>query len=158
MNFFLSAHTAPRYHIPIYILRGISVMNNKQLTRHWFDEVWNHKNCTTIDDLLFPDANLHGLSGTPTPIAGPGGFKQFHTAFLQAFPDIHVTLTHCFAEEDVTSFRFTFTATHTGPGFGPPTNRKVHATGLGLARWKDGKIAEAWNEFDRHGLFQQIAP
>ena len=133
-------------------------MDNKQLTRRWFDEVWNKQNRAVIDELLQPDAPLHGLSGSPTHVTGPGGFKQFHTAFLQAFPDVHVTLTHVFAEDDFTTMRFTFTATHTGPGFGPPTGRTVNASGLGIARWKDGKIAEAWNEFDRHWLMQQIAP
>jgi len=130
---------------------------NKQLSQRWFEEVWNKQNRTAIDELLDPKVIAHGLSGTDAPVVGPEGFKAFHDSFLQAFPDIHTTVTHCFAEDDHTTIQFTFTAAHTGPGFGPPTGRRVKVSGICIVRWRDGKIVEGWNEFDRHGLMQQIA-
>jgi len=130
---------------------------NKQLTRRWFDEVWNKRNRAAIDELLDADAIVHGLSGTVEPVRGREGFKQFHEAFLAAFPDIRVTPTHCFTEEDFATVRFTFEATHSGPGFGEPTNRHIKCSGIAIVRWRDGKMIEGWNEFDRHGLMQQIA-
>jgi predicted ester cyclase len=38
----------------------------------------------------------------------------------------------------------------------PPTNRPVQLHGMVIARTKDGKIAEVWNNFDFLSLYQQI--
>ena len=57
--------------------------------RQWFQEVWNERREQTIDELMAPDAKVHGLAGGV--IEGPEGFKPFHRAFCGAFADLGST-------------------------------------------------------------------
>ena len=59
-------------------------VNADPLTR-WFDEVWNRGNADTIDELLAPDATLHGLA--PGDLTGPGAFRAFHASFTATFSE-----------------------------------------------------------------------
>jgi len=69
------------------------VKDNETLIRRWFDEVWNEGRVDTIDELFSEDGIAHGLSDdTGNPLRGPSGFKEFHTKFREAFPDIVVTV------------------------------------------------------------------
>ena len=58
---------------------------------------------------------------------------------------------------DTTAVRFTAHGTHSGDGLGvKATQRKIRVTGICMMRWKNGMIAEGWNEFDAAGLMRQI--
>jgi predicted ester cyclase len=47
--------------------------------------------------------------------------------------------------------------THEGEFQGiPPTGRQVAATGVGIGRIQDGRIAEAWAAYDALGVMQQL--
>jgi hypothetical protein len=48
-------------------------------------------------------------------------------------------------------------ATHTGSLQGmPPTGKPVRVTGVNVARFAEGKIAESWFNFDMLTLLQQV--
>jgi predicted ester cyclase len=38
----------------------------------------------------------------------------------------------------------------------PPTGRTVHVTGITILRVADGKVIEAWQNWDMLGMMQQI--
>jgi steroid delta-isomerase-like uncharacterized protein len=127
---------------------------NKAVVRRWFDEVWNHGNADAIDHLMAPNAVVHGL-GEDTP--GSEGFKRFHAAYREAFPDVHIEIEDLVAEGDKVAFRWTATATHRGASLGfAATNRNVRFEGMGIIRAQDGKIVEGWNTFDQLGMLQQL--
>jgi hypothetical protein len=47
--------------------------------------------------------------------------------------------------------RVLVTGTHTGPGFpAAPKGNRTSSPGMCIARVKDGKIIESWNNFDFH--------
>jgi hypothetical protein len=47
--------------------------------------------------------------------------------------------------------------THTGEFMGmPATGRTVAATGMSLQRFENGKIVEAWDNWDQLGAFAQL--
>src|SRR5437016_5920405 len=125
----------------------------KALTRRWFEEVWNKGNTAVIDQLLAPDAVAHGLGAPSTNLRGAAVFRPFYETFRSAFPDLKIQVHDVLAEGDQTATRFSFTATHTGAfqGFAP-TRRRIRATAIAIARWKDGRMIEAWNEFDAAGM------
>jgi steroid delta-isomerase-like uncharacterized protein len=130
----------------------------KALTRRWFDEVWNQGRESVIDELLRPDAIAHGLADVGGPLPAPETFRRFYRQFRSGIPDIHITVDQVITEGDTAAARITCDGTHSGDGMGvPATGRKVHFTGLCMIRWKDGQIAEGWNEFDAAGLMRQIA-
>ena len=136
----------------------MSTAQNKELTRRWFEEVWNQRRSEAIDPLLAPDGIAYGLDAPgSTPKPGPEHFRAFWQKFCGAFPDLRVVIEDVIGEGDKTAARFRFHGTHRGDHLGPAaTGRPISATGMCLIRWRNGQIVEGWNEFDSMRLFQQI--
>ena len=129
----------------------------RKLSRDWFEIVWNQKDDSGIGRLAASDVVVHGLDESGNPQKGTDLFKKFRRAFLSAFPDIHVDVEDVLVESDKTAIRLKFSGTHTGEGIAiPPTGRKFVATAIVIVRWRDGKIAESWNEFDATGMMRQL--
>lgn len=131
--------------------------DNKALTRLWFEEVWNKKRDEAIDELFRVDGIAHGLAESGEDLPGPNEFRRFYRQFLSGIPDLRITVSQVIAEGDMTAVRFTAYGTHAGDGLGiKATGRPVRISGICMVRWKDGKIIEAWNEFDASSLTRQI--
>lgn len=130
---------------------------NKELTRRIFNEVWNQKKLGLIDELVSPDY-IHHDSGTATVQTGIEGYKQFVRLFQNAFPDIRFTIQDEISEGDKVVIRWTVTGTHRGdlPDL-PATNKAISLSGISIARLKDGKGIESWNNWDGLGMMQQLA-
>jgi predicted ester cyclase len=124
----------------------------------WFEEVWNNQNEAAVDEMLAADGVGYGLSEPDgSPIVGPESFKRFHRAFVSAYPDLKVTVVDTIVEGDKIAARFNVTGTHSGEGIGlVPTNKGVEFTGIAIVRVQDGKIVEAWNEFDFMKMYTQL--
>jgi steroid delta-isomerase-like uncharacterized protein len=131
---------------------------NKALIRRWFEEVWNKGRVAAIDEMFHSEGVAHGLGDGPeAKLHGPNGFKPFFQSFYSTFPDINVTIDRIISEGDLVAAHCTVRGTHTGNGLGvEATQKPIQFTGLTMARIKDGKIIEAWNNFDFQALFQQI--
>ena len=133
-------------------------MKSKTLAHEWFEEVWNKSQIKAIDRLLADDAVAHGLfDENGQELRGPAGFKPFFLQLTKAFPDIHVEVADTISEGDKIAARCIVTGTHRGEMLGvPASNRRVQFTGIAIIRVKDGKIVEAWNNFDFQALSKQI--
>jgi steroid delta-isomerase-like uncharacterized protein len=131
---------------------------NKTLAHHWFEEVWNKGRADAIDEMFADEGVAHGLTDAGgNELCGPANFKLFFHSFRNAFPDIQVTVEETVAEGDKLAARCTVRGTHRGEGIGfAATNTPVEFTGMCLLRIKDGKIVEAWNNFDFMSMFQQV--
>jgi steroid delta-isomerase-like uncharacterized protein len=124
----------------------------------WFEEVWNNRSEEAIDELFAEDGIANGLNDAEgSPLRGPEGFKTLHRAFLAAYPDLNITVEDMISEGDKLAARCTVRATHTGEGLGIlPTDQPVEFTGMTIVKIKDGKIIEAWNEFDFMKMYSQV--
>jgi steroid delta-isomerase-like uncharacterized protein len=131
---------------------------NKQLVRRWFDEVWNKGRAEGIDEMFAENGIAHGLSDDPAnPITGPGNFRPFHTLFREAFPNIMIVIEDMVAEGDKVAARCSVRAKHEGDFRGKEaTQAPVQFTGMTIVRIENGKIAEAWNNFDFMSLHKQV--
>ena len=131
---------------------------NKALLRRWFAEVWNNGRAEAIDEMLDAEGIVHGLSDDESkPLRGPQDFKPFHEVFRGAFPDIDVTVDEVIAEGDLVAARCSVRGQHSGDHLGvAATNAPVKFTGMVFARVRDGKIIEAWNNFDFLKMNRQI--
>jgi len=132
------------------------VKENVELMRRWFREVWNEAKVETIHELFSPDASLTGHYGTKSAIRGPHEFLPFVQLIRTAFPDIKLKVEDAFGAHDKVVVRWIATGIHSGEGFGPPSNKTVHVTGVTIARIADGKIVEGWDNWDQLGLLEQI--
>ncbi len=131
---------------------------NRALIHRWFEEVWNKGRAEAIDELFADDGIANGLADeSGAPLRGPSGFKPFFQKFRDAFPDVEVIVEDTVVEGDKVAARCRVRATHKGEGLGfAATNNPVEFTGITIVRIKDGKIAEAWNNFDFMSMSRQI--
>lgn len=132
--------------------------HERSLPARWFEAVWNQGSTAAIDEMLAPDAVVHGLSDAQgNSISGSEVFKEYHGAFRSAFPNVNVVVEDTISEGDKVVSRVRVTATHSGPGLGfAAADQAVEFTGITIIRVEDGRIAEAWNAFDFLGMFQQL--
>jgi steroid delta-isomerase-like uncharacterized protein len=132
--------------------------HNKALVQRWFEEVWNKGRGEAVTEMFAADGIAHGLaSADGTPLRGPDGFREFHAKFRAAFPDIAVTIEDMVAEGDRVAVRCNVRGKHTGDSLGfAATHAPVEFSGMSIVRIKDGKIVEAWNNFDFMKMNQQL--
>ena len=130
-------------------------MAEAEFMHRWFEEVWNNKNEAAIEELFAEDGIGYGLGAEN--IVGPEQFKVFHRAFVAAYPDLRVTVEDSVVEGDKIAVRCKVTGSHDGDGIGvAATNQPVEFTGMVIVRVKDGKIVEAWNEFNFMEMYRQV--
>lgn len=126
--------------------------------RRWFEEVWNKGREEAIDEMFAEDGIAHGLADqTGAQLRGPNDFKPFFHSFRGAFPDIEVIVEDTIAEGDRVAARCRLRATHAGDTLGfAATQKPMEITGIAIVRVRDGKIVEAWNNFDFMTMRQQL--
>jgi len=132
--------------------------NNKALLKRWFEEVWNKGRADAVEEMFAADGIAHGLSDDAgNPLRGPEGFKEFHTKFRTAFPDMRVTIEDMIAEGDKVAARCSVRGRHSGDSLGfAATYARVEFSGITIIRVKDGKIVEGWNNFDFMKMNRQL--
>ena len=132
--------------------------HNKAFIRRWFEEVWNKGREEAIDEMFAEEGVANGLEDeSGNPLRGPVGFKPFFRKFREAFPEIEVTVEDTIAEGDKVAARCTVRGRHRGGALGfAATEQPVEFTGMTIVRVRDGKIVEAWNNFDFMTMFQQL--
>jgi len=131
---------------------------NKALLRRWFDEVWNNGRADAINEMFDEDGIAHGLSDdAANPIRGPRDFRPFHAVFREAFPNMEIVIEDMVAEGDKVAARCSVRAKHEGGFMGrAATQAPVDFNGMTIVRIDNGKIVEAWNNFDFMTLHKQV--
>ena len=129
---------------------------NIDLTKRWFEEVWNQGREEAIDRLYASDAVAYGLDGGDG-VRGPEGFKPFHRQLCGAFARRRFTVADAMASGDMVALRWTAEMDHTGDHLGKPaTGKTVHLTGMVFCRIRDGQIHDSWNNWDMLGFLSAI--
>jgi steroid delta-isomerase-like uncharacterized protein len=131
---------------------------NKALIRRWFEEVWNKGREEAIDEMFAEDGIAHGLADEAgEPLRGATGFKPFFRKFRAAFPDIEVVVEDTVTEGEKVAARCTVRGKHQSDSLGfAATQLPMEITGITIVRVRDGKIVEAWNNFDFMSMFRQL--
>ena len=128
---------------------------NKAVARRIVEEVWNKKNLDAIDELIAADYVDHTLPPGVPP--GRDGAKAFIGMYVNAFPDVKITIEDMIAKGDKVVTRWSATGTHTGELMGiPATGKQITVTGLDITRFSGGKSVEFWGQFDQMGMMQQL--
>ena len=130
---------------------------NKQILRRWFEEVWNKGRAEVIEELFDEDGIAHGLSEDPSnPIKGPRNYRPFYEVLRKAFPNITIEIEDMVAEGDKVAARCSVRGKHEGELMGrAATQAPVEFTGMTIVRIDNGKIVEAWNNFDFMTMYKQ---
>jgi steroid delta-isomerase-like uncharacterized protein len=131
-------------------------LENSQLIRRWFDQVWNQGRADVIDQMSHPQTKGYGQAEHGKQI-DMDEFKKLWSGLRSAFPDIHITIHDTIEQGEKVAARWTAAMTHIGEFLGfAPTGRSATITGISLQRWENGKIMEGWDNWDQLGLLVQL--
>ena len=126
---------------------------NKALARKFF-RMFELGDPGMADDIVAADYYNHDA---PNPNLGLEGVKAGVTGFKNSLPDAKHRIAFQIVEGDKVATRYTWSGTHQGEYFGiPATGKQVKWTVTTTFKIADGKIHEAWINYDRLGVMQQL--
>jgi steroid delta-isomerase-like uncharacterized protein len=132
----------------------VSEEDNKAIIRRWI-EAFNQRDLQGEADVLAPGFVAH-VPAASRPL-GLEAWRQFTAPFVEAFPDLRLTIQDITAEGDTVAARVAFHGTHRGEFQGlPPTGKQVAFSSMEFNRVVDGKVEEHWVEINLLGLVQQL--
>jgi predicted SnoaL-like aldol condensation-catalyzing enzyme len=125
---------------------GLMSEHQENMVVRWFEEVWNQGRRQTIDEMMGPDFVLHD---GPSTTKGPEAFKLFFDRLRADFSGIRVTCHETVSAGDISCLRWSATMRH-------KTGKDIRVTGMSMLRFADGRFAEAWQNWDMHGMMEQL--
>jgi steroid delta-isomerase-like uncharacterized protein len=133
----------------------VSEEDNKAVIRRWI-EAYNNRDMQAEADVLDPGFVAH-VPAAPGPLEGLEAWRKFTAAFVEAFPDLRLTVEDILSEGDKVAARVVFHGTHRGEFQGiAPTGKEVAFSSIEVNRVVGGKVEEHWVELDLLGLMQQL--
>lgn len=125
---------------------------NKCIIRSFIEEIFNDHNLSFVGKYFGNDS----VEGSPKAGKRGEGFKQFLTEFFEAFPNMHTSIEHMVAENNLVMVFLNGSGTHKGEFHGiPPTNKPVNIRSADLYRIEDGIIVGHWDVVDQLNLLKQ---
>ena len=123
-------------------------MTKSELLKEWYDRVWVHGDLEAIDQFFDPDTMAEGI--IPEMQVGVDDFRDLVTAFRYHVGDIDVKLPKTVENGDWVAAMLHVHTSRADNG------APIEVTGQVMARFKDDKVVEAYNQFDFISLFEQL--
>lgn len=123
-------------------------MDKKELLQSWYNEVWVNGNVDAIPDYFQQDMLATGV--VPEMQVGADDFAELVMAFRAHVDKIEVEMPIVVDQDDWISAFLKVRMIRAD------TDAPVEVTGQVMARYKNGKIVEAYNQFDFVSLFEQL--
>ena len=137
-------------------MQSPSLEANKAIVQRYVAEIQNGHSLDSLDSIFADDFVDHMASSGGLFVGGMDGLKRGYATFLNAFPDLQVTVEAMIAEGDKVIAYKTLTGTHSGPHLEiPATNRRVQYQIISIYSVKDGKITGYWGLQDEISLMRQ---
>ena len=121
---------------------------SREVMETWFRRVWTEEDVSAIEEMFVPDGLARGLGASP--LIGPEGFKQFHSALRGLLREFVITIDKSVESGDWLATVCTLHAKSRN------SDAPVEITGTVVARIVDGKVIEAYNHWDFLGMFGQL--
>jgi steroid delta-isomerase-like uncharacterized protein len=131
-------------------------MNNKELVKAYYEELWNNQDKSYIDKILADDIAFHGSLDVNTN--GKKEFEEYMDMILSAIPNLYHGIELMVAEGNTVVVRAIYNGTHSGKLFNyEPTNNRIQYNGASFFTIKDSKIKSIWVLGDLNSLYQQVS-
>ncbi len=131
-----------------------SVEQNEEVVRQVLALI-DERNLDEAFELYALDYIYHGPGGQE--LRGRDGIRGLWEVFLTGFPDLHYTIEDMISAWDKVVLPWRIEGTHTGEFLGiAPSNMKITLDLIEIFRVANGQLVEAWDQYDRLGLMQQI--
>src|SRR2546423_14201223 len=121
---------------------------NEEIARRGFD-AFNTGDVASISEYISENAVAHDPA-QPEDSHGPDGFAQVVQMYRGMFPDLNLTVEEQFSDGDCVCTRWSSEGTHGESG------KHTSVTGISIDKIQDGKVVEAWNQWDNAGMMQQL--
>jgi steroid delta-isomerase-like uncharacterized protein len=135
--------------------------HNKAVVRAFVEAV-NRQDWRRFDELVAPDFVRHSTTFGQSQIRTRNQLREYLAGEFRTFPDARETIHFLVAEGDTVAVHSGCRGTQLGPmGSLPASGRILSADFISIYRVADGRIAEAWVEWDcLAGLIQlgHLAP
>lgn len=131
-------------------------INNKEIIRRLYKEVWNERKFDVIDEII---SKSHALSDPITvgSSVGPAAYREQVQRFVTAFPDLRFLVEDHICEKDKVVAVWTITGTHKGEFLSiAPTNKKISLSGITVHQLGNGKILDSQAAWDAQCLMVQL--
>ncbi len=123
-------------------------MTHTEILRAWYSEVWEQGNVDAIAKFFTPDTMAEGL--IPEMQVGTDDFRDLVMAFRHVLGEIKIEIVKSVEDGDWAS---TFIHVRTSRA---DNGAPLEVSGQVMARFKNGKMVEAYNQFDFIALFEQL--
>jgi steroid delta-isomerase-like uncharacterized protein len=132
------------------------IERNKEIVRGYVKAILMDRDFSKFTQFTAPGFYID-RSAVPEAIKGEQGLHTQMDMLYSAFPDLKLAIVDIVAEGDKVVVRFEAPGTQTGTFAGiAPTGRKATWKGLVMYHVVDGKITEAWANWDDWGLIEQL--
>ena len=125
-----------------------------QSSRRLLEEAFGKGNVDVFDEICDPSFRAHD------PLTGDvdlKGEKETCRAYKTAFPDLKPTILAAVRDGDTCVVHWRMTGTHQKELMGlPPMGARCTVEGITIDRYKGGRIAESWTQWDALGLMRQL--
>jgi predicted ester cyclase len=127
---------------------------NQEVMRRVFEELWNDQQRALIDELYSENLRSHGFGAEEGDLQT---YKEYFDLITSAFPDIEFEVGRTFSDGEMVAATWTASGTHKGELMGiEPTGNASTVTGISVSRFEEGRIVEAWMNFDSLKMMQNI--
>ena len=131
-------------------------IDNKAVSARYY-EAWNTRNLTIPEEIFAREFFIHDPASPVSLVQGPEGVVDRIRLYHEAFPDLQIEVGRVLCEGDTVATRWTLRGTHLGTfGGHGPTRRRIEVTGITLHRVDQGRILEAWVNWDTLTLWRQL--
>ena len=120
-------------------------------------EMWNTGDLSRFDEVYATNFVNHDPSRPH--VMDCESLKAFIAEVRKAMPDFKSVTEDLIVENDRYVIRWVVSGSHMGTLTGipiPPTKKKITQTGMTIVRVEQGKIVEAWWNYDMLGALQQM--
>jgi steroid delta-isomerase-like uncharacterized protein len=119
-------------------------------------EVFNSDDMSVIAEITADGSVAHDPAN-PEDTVGPEAQEALVRMYRAGFSDLRLKVEHQISDGDFVVTRWTSTGTHDGSLAGvPATGKSITGSGITMDKIVDGKIVEAWTQWDNLGLMQQL--
>ncbi len=124
-------------------------------TRDWLS-AWNAHDIERVVSRCAPDYEGMDIAQAESH-HGPEGMRRYAHRYLEAFPDLELTLDELVTEEPRVSVAWTARGTHQGLLMNiPPTGHTVTVRGISILTLEQRRIVQALYVWDVAGLLRAI--
>ncbi|WP_372574480.1 ester cyclase [Ruegeria jejuensis] len=123
-------------------------MTKSDILKQWYDRVWVQGDLDAIDQFFAPETAAEGI--IPEMQVGADDFRDLVTAFRFHVGDIRVDMPKTIENGDWVAAILHVNTSRADNG------APIEVTGQVMARFKDDKVVEAYNQFDFVSLFEQL--